>query len=151
MKNVWSILLIAAFAVIVFGGLASLLSFIDNNNTLSLESQMKVADYTNRANEYSANYSNNLGTTDYQYNPDVNGIDPYLQEGQEQKGLITQIWSGMKTFISIPYLIFTAIPFVDEGVWAPYKAIINGLLLIMLTIVAYLALKNGDAVKPSNG
>lgn len=150
MKNVWSILLISAFGVLFFSGLASTLSHVSDNNTLNNEDYETVLTYTGAASSYSANYSSNYHQPDYNYQQNTNNVDPYLVEAAEQKGTITQIWDGLKTLYLIPYLVFIAIPFIDQSTWATYQNIISGLLYIAVTIAVYIAFKTGE-VKPNNG
>jgi len=150
MKTAWSMLVVIAFAFLLFNGVANINTYLVGKNALSNESLEMVAIYDEQFRIYEANMSSRINNS-LEVNPDV---DPstgdtadFFKEYTEHKGRFDQIRDGLNLVYNMPTMIMISIPFVDKSDLGDYTDIIFWMLVILMLVIIFVALRNGDVIK----
>lgn len=143
MKNVWGILMVVSFAVILFSGIS-----IVNNHILSVnpslndESISIISKYDSKVENLSNLKSERIDTTVSSNN--TNQVEAFFREAAETKNNIEKFRDGIEYIWDLPEILLLSVPALnqqDSEFLLLFKGVVWLMVGALILLVIYKALK----------
>lgn len=141
MKNLWSLFVIGIFAVVLFGGLQTVNTYVLAKGAVDADSINLISKYDPVANDLLTTYSglessiNKDDKNQFELEKDTNQVDAFVREYSETKDKVSIMRQGYEMIYKIPDIIILSIPFLGLEDLTLYRNII-WVIIIMVTGVA---------------
>lgn len=141
MKNLWSLFAIGIFAVVLFGGLQTVNTYVLAKGAVDVDSINLISKYDPVAKDLLVTYEglesslNKDDKNQFELERDSNQVDAFVREYSETKDKITIMREGYNMVYKIPDIIILSIPFLDLEDLTLYRNII-WIIIIMVTGLA---------------
>lgn len=146
MKTVWGVLIVMAFALITFNGIAQINLKALSNGNLDDGSLNTIGLYDSEFTNFNASYYNVSSSVDTA-EPDTSWAGDFFKEYADLKSRFDQFRDGINLIYKVPDVMFSVIPFIDEKDLSFYRNITWFLITILIIIVIYRGLKTGQVTE----
>lgn len=146
MKTVWGVLMIVAFAAVLFGGVSLVNNevLINNGNNLNSDSINLIAQYDNNLGNLSNLQNSNQRIDPTLSSNNTNQVDAFFREAAENKNNIEKLRNGIEYVWDLPELILLSLPLINiesNSFLILFKGVFYFMVSVLLLIIFYKALK----------